>query len=110
MAGRVFLSAPQPAIAHFPIKDAKTGGTTHRVHITQLGVYIRDSYDFNDDQPLGNWGPDEVRMMPSPRLAMVENASFRRWRREYKRGGDFIIFSDVRWEPVPQGLIWEYTV
>lgn len=94
-----------------PLKPAVGSlSPTHRVKIDALGFYLRDCYDFNDDQPLGNWGPDGVAMLPSSRLVMVENESFRKWRKRHNRGGDFIIFSDVRWEALPQALTWDYTI
>ncbi|GKS74713.1 DUF6402 family protein [Acidovorax sp. SUPP950] len=82
------------------------GPFTHQIDIHSLGFYIRDCYDFTEDQPLGNWSTDEVGMAPMPRLAMVENASFRRWRAVHQRGGDFLIFSNVHWEKLNAPITW----
>jgi hypothetical protein len=35
------------------VRDAQTGGT--RLHVTDAGFYIRDTYDFNGPQNLGTW-------------------------------------------------------
>ncbi len=32
-------------------------GPNWRVTIDQVGTFLRDTYDFNGDQPLGSWGP-----------------------------------------------------
>ncbi len=87
--------------------------------IDELGFYLRDSYDFNDDsflsQPLGFWSFSGVER--SPQLALdvptttqwvhgnpaelrsqnylVQNKHFRQWRKEQGYGGDFMILSDV---------------
>jgi hypothetical protein len=87
----------------------------NRVVIDELAVYLRDTYDFNDDwfsQPLGYWGFSgvqrglqlrwdieidekyvEANSVPSDRLYAVQNDDFQRYRDKYRRGGDFIIFS-----------------
>jgi hypothetical protein len=73
--------------------------------VTELGVYVRDSYDFNDDadgddQDLGRWDPDTntVGRTFLSGGTPVHNSDFRRWRDTNKHGGDYLIFSDVkRW-------------
>lgn len=91
-----------------PIKGNKSGRATHQVTIQKLGYYIRDSYDFNEDQPLGFWGAGKFSKFPGNGLFAVDNEIFRNWRIKHGRGCDFIIFSDILWEPAPSGLIWEY--
>lgn len=91
-----------------PVSDKKAG-VTHKININKLGFYIRDNYDFNSDQPLGLWDHDGPSRIPSTRLALVENASFTKWRTLHRHGGDFLVFSDVRWEGVAQHLIWDYS-
>lgn len=86
---------------------AKQGQPTHRVCVRSLGFYIRDSYDFSGDQPLGNWSSDGVRMLPVAGHFMVENQSFRAWRDQNHSGGDFLIFSDVHWMQLAQPLVWD---
>lgn len=96
-----------------------TGGW--RVTIDQVGTYLRDSYDFNGDQPLGSWGPGglsriallapaievDVRRQPSPfrqgfAYFSVGNESFRRYRGVTGMGGDFMIYSDIRVQRLAQ--------
>ena len=84
-----------------------------RLSVNQVGTYLRDTYDFNCDQSLGVWSrsgftrfdPFAYTIGVDPQLApegsensnfVVSNASFRGYRRHYHRGGDFVVFSDVR--------------
>lgn len=93
-----------------------------RIAIDEVGTYIRDTYDFNGDQPLGSWGSgglSRVAMLAPPIMVdaaeadaetrsrwtpnpagqaywSVDNASFRRFRARSGRGGDFVVLSDVR--------------
>jgi hypothetical protein len=70
----------------------------HRVTITAVGVYVRDSYDFEGDQPLGFWDDSDNSVSTWNPLAgtYVSNASFRDWRSTTGMGGDFRVFSDVK--------------
>lgn len=87
--------------------------------IDELGFYLRDSYEFNDDsfvsQPLGFWSFNGVERNPQLALDvptntqwiygnsvelrsqryLVQNKHFRQWRIEQGYGGDFMILSDV---------------
>lgn len=60
----------------------------HRVTITEVGVYIRDSYDFNGDQFLGYWddSDDSVSMTNPLSGTKVSNADFRSWRGRTEEG------------------------
>jgi hypothetical protein len=91
-----------------PIQGAKPGLTTHQVKIDRLGFYVRDCYDFNNEQLLGFWGANGVSRVPGAGLYTIENSTFRSWRAKHGRGGDFIVFSDVLWEPAPAHLVWDY--
>lgn len=55
--------------------------------ITEIGVYVKDSFDFNGDQFLGVWGY---------RDDFIYNEDFRKWRAENGKGGDFRVFSDIK--------------
>ena len=88
--------------------DPKAGNGTHQVKIDKLGYYIKDNYDFNEDQPLGLWSEEGAFKLPARGRFLVENKSFRDWRARFNHGGDFMIFSDVRWEGVPKSIIWNY--
>jgi hypothetical protein len=71
--------------------------------VTELGVYVRDSYDFGDepgdDQELGRWDPDDNSVGRSflSGGTVVHNSDFRSWRTANKKGGDYLIFSDVKY-------------
>lgn len=87
--------------------------------IEGLAFYMRDTYDFNDNPgfnpPLGIWSRDRVlskaessQYLTNPvsytirsgqGYALVENKDFRRWQKAQNTGGDFIVYSDVEWQP-----------
>lgn len=88
--------------------------------VTDAGFYIRDTYDFNGDQYLGAWAKDRVlslaqtalnfprrdqahRGSPVP-ITHVTNSHFDSYRRATGFGGDFVIYSNVIWEPTPMVL------
>lgn len=89
--------------------------------IDKIGIYIRDTYDFNDSgmtpEPLGIWNKDRCLSkaesaafltMPPVMIAKrfqgfvpVYNSDFRRWQKAHNSGSDFIVFSNVKWlEPI----------
>ncbi len=102
--------------------------------VDQMGVYLRDSYDFTGDQGLGFWNKGGVTTYASntldipierpaagndanwtigigslsvnrPRYFSVSNGSFDQYRNATKHGGDFTIFSDVhRLAMLPQNV------
>jgi len=88
-----------------------------QVQISEVGVYIRDSFDFEGNQYLGCWSdnPDGFSplMPPEPGAGMgmglsfrpplftpVGNRDFRAWRDRTGRGGDFLVFSDLKRIPL----------
>lgn len=77
---------------------AASGGSGYQVTITEVGVYIRDSFDFNGDQFLGYWDDSDnaVSMMNPLSGTAVSNSDFRDWRLRNGRGGDFLVFSDIK--------------
>jgi hypothetical protein len=90
----------------------------HQVSINDVGIYIRDSYDFEGDQFLGYWDTGSTYLRPwgavdSPQAAKrmkygkvslsyfqggerIENADFRKWRMQTGKGGDFLVFSNLK--------------
>ncbi|MBX7222392.1 MAG: hypothetical protein K1Y36_20750 [Blastocatellia bacterium] len=81
--------------------------------IEEVGVYIRDSYDFNGDfQPLGYWDTESnyIGKVPKPGTTYVSNATFRRWRERNGRGGDYMIFSDVKTTKLSQLDFFNFTI
>lgn len=76
---------------------------SYRVTITRIGVYIRDDFDFEGDQFLGIWAlPDYagVDACPAPLPPVLgcytTNETFRQWRDEFKKGGDYHVYSDLK--------------
>jgi Family of unknown function (DUF6402) len=103
VAGTVGPVAPAPG--------APAGPTTYQVRITEVGVYIQDSFDFEGDQFLGCWSdsPDGFSPIPPPsgisigpipipsfQYKPVFNSTFRDWRTSNGHGGDFLVFSDMK--------------
>ena len=87
--------------------------------IEKIGVYVRDTYDFNADWfddalvGLGVWSKKRLlskkdmllyKSTPLPLLAHAypgfvpaRNEDFRNWQKHRNEGGDFFVFSDVMW-------------
>lgn len=85
------------------------------LQVTDAGFYIRDTYDFNGPQYLGTWTrnrvwgkggfllnalSDGLTFRWGKPTGHLENSDFEAYRRATGFGGDFIIYSDVHWEPV----------
>ena len=87
-----------------PAKPASGPAATpkYQVKVTEVGLYVADSYDFNGDQPLGFWNEKKNTMsMINPFAGdYVDNESFRDWRKAHGMGGDFRVLSDVRRVPL----------
>jgi len=82
---------------------------SYQVQIREVGVYIRDSFDFEGNQYLGCWSdnPDGFSPVMPPSsgeefmptgliFAPVGNRDFRAWRDQKGRGGDYLVFSDIK--------------
>jgi hypothetical protein len=68
-------------------KSSRPSSNVITLVIDEVGIYVKDSFDFNGTQFLGVWGYRDQG---------VGNDDFRRWRAEHHLGGDFMVFSDVR--------------
>ena len=85
--------------------------------VTEVSVYVRDPYEFSDDQYLGHWSPSHVAVVPAHQAAgakgwleypvvdgsvydkdsvlyPVTNKDYRDWRARHNQGGDFMIYTD----------------
>ncbi len=100
-------------IAATKIRTISEQHSTSTIFIEEIGLYIRDAYDFlnddDDDQLLGYWGdggaldPSLYQFLVKPafidsdgkRYFRVTNQSFNNYRSTYKKGGDLIVFSSV---------------
>ena len=85
-----------------PILDNKKIPTgEYSVVINEVGIYVKDSYDFNDapgeDQELGNWNfkDNSVGRTLLNRGETVRNSDFRSWRDANGKGCDFMVYSDI---------------
>ncbi len=91
------------------------------VHITEVGLYMRDTYEFIGEQYLGHWGNNGLRLnylggvlnkfdieYNIPKISVgsreyfdaIGNADYRQYREETGLGGDLLLFSDVKTLPV----------
>ena len=90
-------------------------GSGFLVRITEVGVYVRDSFDFEGDQYLGCWSDAPHAFLPimpptpshgvvftQPVCMPVGNRDFRVWRDRHGRGGDFLVFSDLQRVVLPK--------
>ena len=91
------------AIANFSFHVAIKGEASYtqkglEITVEEIGIYAKDSYDYiNDgtlylaclcyDQYLGDWGKD---------VGYVYNSSFNNWRTANNRGGDSLVYSDIK--------------
>ena len=87
-----------------PVLNAKKlPSGKYQLTINEIGIYVRDSYDFNDppgeDQELGNWDIDDdsVGRTVFNGGETVKNSDFRAWRTAHSSGGDFLVFSDIKY-------------
>lgn len=80
----------------------KVASGNYLVTIEEVGISVKDSYDFNDatgeDQDLGNWNMESNTV---GRTGLnggfnVHNSDFRKWRAANQKGGDFLVYSDLR--------------
>ena len=71
---------------------------TYKVRIMEVGIYVRDSYDFNGSQHLGFWNDSDNSVSSWNPLSgtAVGNSDFTAWRTANGRGGDFLVFSDIK--------------
>jgi len=82
--------------------------TSYTVTIDAAGVYVRDSYDFNGIQLLGYWDDSGVSRNPWGRTG-VTNADFRDWRNKNSKGGDFLVFSDLKITEIKPAFVFQFT-
>lgn len=112
------------------------GDEKFTVTIDALGFYLKDTYDFLDDNKLGIgipellgvWGESKILNKAETIAYMssytsgifgklardymgyvpVFNGDFKEWQKKHNAGGDFIVFSDVLWiQPLPKDKVIE---
>lgn len=96
-----------------PAGWAVRDGRRIRVTIERVGVYLRDSYDFNGEQGLGQWrtpagvaapwespGDGDIAGGRLPRCSgqwvALSNWAYRTYRERTGLGEDFLVYSDVK--------------
>ncbi len=78
--------------------EAVPNSLQFKVSVSEVGVYIKDSYDFEGDQFLGYWDENDNSVSTINRFSGdgVTNEDFRNWRNANGKGGDFRVYSDVK--------------
>jgi hypothetical protein len=85
-----------------------------KIHISKVGIYMKDTFDFIGDQYLGHWNEEGMGIEPIqaalnseiswnlawfPKIGWAYpygNSDYRDYRSRIGRGGDLMLFSDVR--------------
>lgn len=90
------------ALGAFTFRVVLAGSVTpvsgrHQVTIDKVGVYMRDSFDFEGFQFLGFWDDSDnsVSALNPFSGTAVFNSTFRDYRDNNHMGGDMLVFSDV---------------
>ena len=111
--GALGMATLKVALIGEAIRDERTGRLALRV--THAGFYIRDTYDFAGAQYLGTWTKsgvlsksqvlmnavmDGLAFRWGKPVGHVSNRDFDSYRSSTGFGGDFMIYSDVHWEPL----------
>ncbi|ASA55633.1 hypothetical protein BSQ33_07935 [Vibrio gazogenes] len=99
----------------------------YQATVTEVGIYMRDTFDFIGSQYLGHWNFEGLGLNPlgglanrfnfewqlpgwNPKLGMAEafgNHDFNQYRDKHSKGGDLLLFSDVKRLPVNIELLLE---
>ena len=77
---------------------APTSNNQYQIEVTKVGVYLRDSYDFQGFQFLGFWNDSNNSVSAINPLSgsAVFNSTFRNWRDQNEAGGDYLVYSNVQ--------------
>lgn len=97
----------------------RSASNSYLIHITEVAIYMRDTYDFIGSQYLGHWEDegltldvlgglfnktDEEYDIPfvgsNGLIEAFGNADFRTYRNNNNLGGDLLLFSDAKLVPV----------
>ena len=94
--------APNPGGALGSLESEKTArnlgiaATESTICVKDIGIYVRDSFDFNGEQFLGFWNSNTNYGGKNPlRGTGVANKHFREFAKRTQKGGDYLVFSDV---------------
>ncbi|POD68857.1 hypothetical protein BKM17_26635 [Pseudomonas syringae group genomosp. 3] len=118
----LYLSASGTVTPDAKIVDTgsafKVVATNYQIEITHIAIYARDTYDFIGEQYLGHWNKNGVEVIfnyileekigtlaprdyqpsgdPPDMKLPVGNWSFNEYRKKHSKGGDLLIFSDLK--------------
>jgi len=96
-----------------PARNPITGQLSYPLAVSDVGIYVRDSFDFEEEQDLGYWDDDNdtitltaggiereaaYRILGERPDTFVSNAIMRGYREATGFGGDFLVYSDVTWK------------
>ncbi len=87
---------------HLAIKgEAKYTPNGIEVTVEEVGVYAKETYDFlNDDTPYYYPGCNGCKDQPlgywKDGVGLVTNDSLNEWRKTHNKGGDFLVYSDIK--------------
>ncbi|WP_409524482.1 DUF6402 family protein [Nitrincola sp. MINF-07-Sa-05] len=101
------------------------GSNRYRLSVSEIAVYVRDTYEFIDSQYLGHWNFAGLGFNPTAAvnglgifgdnrrewrlwgfsirhgfMQPVNNSDYRHYQRTHGRGGDYLLFSDIKRVPV----------
>ena len=120
------------AITRCSLKPLKGSHVKYKIIVHEIGLYMRDTYDFIGDQYLGHWcdeglkleliggmrniaegiddkfkfdlineyndsGPTDSKGNP---IEAFGNSDFNQYRTQYQKGGDLLLFSNIKKIPV----------
>ena len=78
------------AVAKGSVKPTVGG---HRITVTGLSIFVRDSFDFEDWQPLGSWNCDRLSFEGGVGTTNVYNSDFSDFRTRHGYGGDYWVYA-----------------
>jgi len=108
----IIIGTAEPIIEEKEKQKKLTG--RYKVTINEVDIYVRDTYDFNDppgeDQELGNWDfdDDSVGRTLFNGGTTVNNSDFRKWRDANGKGGDFLVYSDIKYVKLTSADTFEF--
>lgn len=99
------------ALARFVFRMCSGGTITknkdnYTILINKVAIYLRDSFDFIDpgwsSQNLGYWNIKKnkvwkTNIQTTPEYRLIENSSYQDYAKEFKMGGDFRLYSDLKY-------------
>lgn len=82
------------AVAKGSIEPLEVG---HRITVTGVSVFVRDSFDFDYQfQLLGDWSCEDLRFNGGVGTDNVTNGDFQDFRTRHGKGGDFYVYAQPR--------------